>query len=95
MPLISQVRDISKIVSELSNKGFSKLDIYLILKTIKPNANFDYILTQNELDLINRVSKVRSDLYRLRNALNDLERKVRRRHELIDGVYKELMRRIK
>ncbi len=87
---ISQARDIKSIISELRNKGFSKLDIYLVLRTLRPNANFEYILTPNELDLVNRVSKLRGELYRLRTQLYDLERKVKRRHEIIMGVYDEL-----
>ncbi|WP_054842520.1 hypothetical protein [Vulcanisaeta distributa] len=88
---ISQAKDIKSIVSELRSKGFSKLDIYLILRTLKPDAKFEYLLSPSELDLINRVNGLRVELYRMRTELYDLEKKVKRRHEIIMGVYEELM----
>ncbi|WP_054857364.1 hypothetical protein [Vulcanisaeta sp. JCM 16159] len=89
---ISQAKDIRNIVNELRSRGLSKLDIYLILRTLKPDAKLEYLLSPSELDLINRVNGLRVELYRMRNELYDLEKKVRRRHELIMGVYEELMR---
>ncbi|GGI83695.1 hypothetical protein [Vulcanisaeta souniana] len=89
---ISQAKEITSVINELRSKGFSKLDIYLVLRTLKPNANFEYILTPSELELVNRTNKLRSELYRLRTQLYDLERKVKRRHEIIMGVYEELMK---
>ena len=88
---ISQAKDIRSIVSELRSRGFSKLDIYLILKTLKPDAKLEYLLSPGELDLINRVNAMRIELYRMRNVVHDLEKKVRKRHEMIMGVYEELM----
>ena len=88
---ISQAKDMRSIVSELRSRGFSKLDIYLILKTLKPDAKLEYLLSPGELDLINRVNAMRIELYRIRNVVYDLEKKVRRRHEMIMGVYEELM----
>ncbi|MGC8606393.1 MAG: hypothetical protein ACP5GZ_03585 [Vulcanisaeta sp.] len=87
---ISQAKDIKSIVNELRSKGFSKLDIYLILRTLKPDTKLEYLLSPTELDLINRMNKLRTDLYKMRTELYDLERKVRRRHEIITGVYEEL-----
>ncbi|GAB6948267.1 hypothetical protein JCM16161A_23970 [Vulcanisaeta sp. JCM 16161] len=89
---ISQAKDIKSIVNELRSKGFSKLDIYLILRTLKPDAKFEYLLSPSELDLVNRVNGLRIELYRMRTELYDLERKVKRRHEIIMGVYDELMK---
>ncbi|WP_054853340.1 hypothetical protein [Vulcanisaeta distributa] len=90
---ISQAKDIRSIVNELRSRGgLSKLDIYLILRTLKPDAKLEYLLSPSELDLINRVNGLRVELYRIRNELYDMEKKVRRRHELIMGVYEELMR---
>ncbi|MFB6470335.1 MAG: hypothetical protein TU36_003765 [Vulcanisaeta sp. AZ3] len=43
------------------------------------------------MEIINRVSKLRDELYRLRTMLNDIERRTRRRHDLITGIYEELM----
>ncbi|ADY00908.1 hypothetical protein VMUT_0697 [Vulcanisaeta moutnovskia 768-28] len=77
-------------MNELRSKGFSKLDIYLILRTLKPDTKLEYLLSPTELDLINRMNKLRTDLYKMRTELYDLERKVRRRHEIITGVYEEL-----
>ena len=88
---ISQAKDIRSIVSELRSRGFSKLDIYLILKTLKPDAKLEYLLSPGELDLINRVNAMKIELYRMRNAVYDLEKKVRKRHEIIEGIYEELM----
>ncbi|ADN51713.1 hypothetical protein [Vulcanisaeta distributa] len=89
---ISQAKDIRSIVNELRSKGFSKLDIYLILRTLKPDAKLEYLLSPGELDIVNRVNGLRIELYRMRTELYDLEKKVRRRHELIMGVYEELMK---
>ena len=91
---ISQAKDIKSIVSELRSRGFSKLDIYLILKTLKPDAKLEYLLSPGELDLINRVNAMKIELYRMRNAVYDLEKKVRKRHEIIEGIYEELMRSV-
>ena len=91
---ISQAKDIRSIVSELRSRGFSKLDIYLILKTLKPDAKLEHLLSPGELDLINRVNAMRIELYRMRNAVYDLEKKVRKRHEIIEGIYEELMRNV-
>ena len=91
---ISQAKDIRSIVSELRSRGFSKLDIYLILKTLKPDAKLEYLLSPGELDLINRVNAMKIELYRMRNAVYDLEKKIMRRHELIKGIYEELMRSV-
>ncbi|MFP3173952.1 MAG: hypothetical protein RXR44_05210 [Vulcanisaeta sp.] len=90
MPSISQVKDISSIVNELRSKGFSKFDIYLMIKTIKPDARIEYLLTPSELDLVNRVNKLKGELYRMRTVLYDLEKRIKRRHELVMGVYEEL-----
>ncbi|GAB6945169.1 hypothetical protein [Vulcanisaeta sp. JCM 14467] len=91
---ISQAKDIRSIVSELRSRGFSKLDVYLVLKTLKPDAKLEYLLSPGELDLINRVNAMRIELYRMRNAVYDLEKKVRKRHEIIEGIYEELMRSV-
>lgn len=90
---ISQAKDIRSIVNELRSKGFSKLDIYLILRTLKPDAKLEYLLSPGELDIVNRVNGLRIELYRMRTELYDLEKKVRKRHEIImGGVYEELMK---
>ncbi|MCG2881126.1 MAG: hypothetical protein L7G96_07390 [Vulcanisaeta sp.] len=91
MPLISQAKDIASIVNELRSKGFNKFDIYLIIKTIRPDAPIEHLLTPGELELINRVNRLKSELYRMRTVLYDLEKRVKRRHELIMRVYEELM----
>ncbi len=45
------------------------------------------------MDIVNRVNGLRIELYRMRTELYDLEKRVRRRHELImGGVYEELMK---
>ncbi len=82
---ISQAKDIRSIVNELRSKGFSKLDIYLILRTLKPDAKLEYLLSPGELDIVNRVNGLRIELYRMRTELYDLEKKVRKRHEIIMG----------
>ncbi|WP_252901688.1 hypothetical protein [Vulcanisaeta sp. JCM 14467] len=46
-------------MSELRSRGFSKLDVYLVLKTLKPDAKLEYLLSPGELDLINRVNAMR------------------------------------
>lgn len=86
-----QDREISRIVRELKLRGLSNLDIYLILKTLIPNKNLDYILTSDELEMINRTSKLKAELYYLRNIVSTLERRVLKRHELITNIYNEVI----
>ncbi len=92
---ISQAKDIRSVVNELRSRGLSRLDIYLVLRTLRPDARFEYLLSPNELDLINRVNAMKVELYRMRNMVYDLEKKVRKRHEMIVGIYEELLRSAK
>ncbi|WP_069807456.1 hypothetical protein [Vulcanisaeta thermophila] len=90
--MLSTLQDkrVARIIGELRAKGMSNLDIYLALKTLMPGKNLDYLLTPSELELINRLSKLRAELYYLRNIVSTMERRIMKRHELILSIYNEL-----
>ena len=82
---------VSEIAQKLRSKGLSNLDIFHILKTFGVDkSELEKILSENEKLIVNKLYELKQIVYSLERRVDVIERKVKRRHELLIKILEQL-----